>query len=81
MQVVKYRNSLKEALESLVKANEIIFDSLVNVETQGNLMVWNSSVPAGEVHQFDFEIFRNSDDINVQLLVKVLENISGTIQV
>lgn len=75
-----YRNSLKEALKSLEKANGIIFDSLVNVETQGDLKDWNSTVPQGEVHQFDFEIFKNSDDLNVQLLVKLLENIGETYQ-
>ncbi len=76
----KYKNSLKVSVQALVKANEIIFDSLVNVETQGVLNEWNSSVPKGEIHQFDFEIFRNSDDVNVQLLVETMENISDTIQ-
>ena len=75
MPTENYRNSLKAALQALVKANEIIFDSLVNVETQGDLNDWNSTVPIGEVHQFDFEIFRNSGDLNVQLILKRLENL------
>lgn len=75
-----YRNSLKEALQSLEKANGIIFDSMVNVEAQGDLKEWNSTVPEGEVHQFDFEMFKNSEDLNVQLLVKLLEKIGETYQ-
>ncbi len=80
MPIENYKDSLKEALQALVKANEIIFDSLVNVETQGDLNDWNATVPVGEVHQFDFEIFKNSSDLNVQLLVKLLENIGETYQ-
>ena len=64
-----YKDSIKDASQALVKANEIIFDSLINVETQGDLKEWNSTVPEREIHQFDFEIFRNSGDLNVQLLV------------
>lgn len=75
-----YKDSIKEALQALVKANEIIFDSLINVETQGDLKEWNSTVPEGEIHQFDFEIFRNSADLNIQLLVKLMENIGETYQ-
>lgn len=76
----KYKNSLKETVQALVKANDIIFDSLINVETQDDLKEWNLTVPEGEVHQFDFEIFRNSADVNVQLIVKVIETIADTIQ-
>jgi hypothetical protein len=32
----------------------------------------------GEVHQFDFELFRNSDDTNIQLLVKLIEKVDET---
>jgi hypothetical protein len=32
------------------------------------------------VHQFDFDIFKNSEDVSVRLLVKVLENIGETIK-
>lgn len=75
-----YKDSLKDALQALVKSNEIIFTSLLNLETQGELKEWNATVPLGEVHQFGFEIFKNSNDLNVQLLVNVLENIGETYQ-
>ena len=80
MQSEQYKNSLKEALKNLLKVNESIFDSLVFIETQGELKEWNSSVPIGEVHQFDFDLFKNSVDTNVQLLVKLIESVDETYQ-
>lgn len=62
----------------MVEVNERIYDSLIYIETQGELKEWNDSVPVGEVHQFDFELFRNSDDTNIQLLVKLIEKIDET---
>lgn len=47
---------------------------------QGELKEWNQSVPIGEVHQFDFELFKNSDDTNIQLLVKLMETVDETFE-
>ena len=47
---------------------------------QGELQDWRKSVPIGEVHHFDFEVFKNSDDTNIQLLVKLMENVDATYQ-
>lgn len=80
MQSKQYQNSLKEALKNLVKVNESIFDSLVFIETQGELKEWNSSVPIGEDHHFEFELFKNSVDTNIQLLVKLIETVDDTFQ-
>lgn len=80
MQSEQYLESLKGALENLVNVNRSIFDSLVQIETQGELKKWVSSVPIGEVHQFDFELFRNSEDTNIQLLVKLIEQVEDTYQ-
>lgn len=80
MQSEQYLESLKGALENLVNVNRSIFDSLVQIETQGELKNWVSSVPIGEVHQFDFELFRNSEDTNIQLLVKLIEQVEDTYQ-
>lgn len=80
MQSEQYKNSLKETLKNLVKVNESIFDTMVFVETQGNLKEWGSTVPMGEVHQFDFELFKNSTDTNVQLLAKLIESVDETFQ-
>ena len=78
MQSPNYKESLAEALRTLVEVNEGIYDLLIYIETQGELKEWNDSVSVGEVHQFDFELFRNSDDINIQLLVKLIEKVDET---
>ncbi len=80
MQTDRYKESLKETWKTLQAANEDIFQSMIHVLTQGELKQWNKEVPIGEVHQFDWEIFKNSDDTNIQLLVKVMENVDNTYQ-
>ena len=47
---------------------------------QGELKEFNDSVPIGEVHQFEFDVFKNCDDTNIQLLVKLIENIGETFE-
>jgi len=47
---------------------------------QGELSEWNASVPIGEVHQFDFDIFKNSEDVNIQLLVDLFEKVNETFE-
>lgn len=76
----QYQKCLKEALENLAKVNRSMFDSLVQIETQGELKEWVSSVLIGEIHQFDVELFRNSGDTNVHLFVKLIESVEGTYQ-
>lgn len=65
MQTEHYKNSLKETLKSLKAVNEDIFASMIHVVTQGELKEWNASVPIGEDHHFDWELFKNSDDTNI----------------
>lgn len=80
MQADNYRENLKEALKNLITVNKSIFDSLIPISMQGELKDFNDSVPIGEIHQFDFELFKNSDDTNVQLLVKLIENVEETFE-
>ncbi len=44
------------------------------------LSEWRSSVPIGETHYFDFELFKNCTDTNIQLLVKLIEKADETYQ-
>ena len=78
MQTENYKANLKGALEDLIKVNGIIYYSCINIVMQGELKEWNKSVPIGEVHEFDFDLFKNSDDTNVQLLVKLMETVDET---
>lgn len=80
MQTDNYRENLKEALKNLVKVNGSIYYSCIDIVMQGELKEWNKSVPIGEVHQFDFELFKNSDDTNIQLLVKLMETVDETFE-
>jgi hypothetical protein len=80
MQPDNYKENLKEALKNLIKVNESIFNSLIDISMQGDLKEWNNAVPIGETHQFDFELFKNSGDTNIQLLVKLIENVDATFE-
>lgn len=80
MQTDTYKENLKEALKNLIRVNESIFNSLIDISMQGDLKEWNDTVPIGETHQFDFELFKNSGDTNVQLLVKLIETVDTTFE-
>lgn len=80
MQLDNYKENLKEALKNLIKVNESIFNSLIDISMQGDLKEWNNAVPIGETHQFDFELFKNSGDTNIQLLVKLIETVDTTFE-
>ena len=80
MQSDHYKESLKETLKTLKTANEDIFASMIHVLTQGELKEWNKEVPIGEAHQFDWDLFKNSDDTNIQMLVKLMETVDETYQ-
>lgn len=80
MQTDNYKENLKEALKNLIRVNKSIFDSLIPISMQGELKDFNDSVPIGEIHQFDFELFKNSDDANIQLLVKLIEKVEETFE-
>lgn len=80
MQNDNYKENLKEALRTLIKVHQSIFESLIDVSVQGDLKEWNASVPIGEVHEFSFGLFKNSGDTNIQLLVKLMENVDATFE-
>ena len=80
MQTENYKANLKSALKNLITVNEGIFNSLIDISMQGDLVEWNNSVPIGETHQFDFELFKNSDDTNIQMLVKLIETVDETFE-
>jgi len=80
MQTDSYRYNLKEALKNLIRVNESIYASIIDVSMQGELKEFNDTVPIGEIHQFDFELFKNSDDTNIQLLVKLMEAVDETFE-
>jgi hypothetical protein len=70
MQSEGYKENLKGAFNILVPANERIYDSMIQILMQGEMKDWNDEVPIGEVHHFDFELFKNRPDTNIQLLTR-----------
>jgi hypothetical protein len=75
-----YQSNLKEALKYLIAVKHSIYSSIIDISMQGELSEWNESVPIGEVHEFDFDIFKNSDDTNIQLLVELFEKVNETFE-
>ena len=70
-----YKEAISDALKNLFEVNTSIFNSLIPIAMVGELKEWNDSVPIGETHQFDFELFKNCDDTNIKLLVGLIEKI------
>lgn len=60
-----YKECLEGALTNLEEANQNIFNSMLDILMQGEMKDWNNEVPIGEVHNFDFELFKNSEDTNI----------------
>lgn len=73
-----YQETIKEALNTLIGVNESIYNSIVNISMQGELKEFNDAVPIGETHQLDFEIFKNSSDTNIQLLIQLMGKVEET---
>jgi|GEM_PF-1610375 len=78
MQSEYYRETLEDALKNLVEVNSKIYDSIIPIAMTGELNEWNRSVPIGETHYFDFELFKNCADTNIQLLVQLIEKVEDT---
>lgn len=80
MQSDNYRRNLTSALQNLIQINESVYQSIIDILMQGELKEFNDSVPIGEVHELNFELFKNSDDINIQLLVKLMFSVDETFE-
>ncbi len=74
MQSPVYRETLEDALRMLIKVHETIYGSMMMIILQGELKSWGSAVPVGEEHTFEFDLFKNSSDTNILLIVKLLNN-------
>ena len=75
MQSTYYKESIADAVKKLIVAREELFYSIFHIAMAGELYEWNRSVKIGEVHEFSTEIFEGFNDINIQLLTKLMGNI------
>ena len=78
MQTEHYRDNLQAALQTLMGVNRSLYLNVIGVAMQGELKEFNDAVPVGEVHKFDFAIFENCIDTNIQLLVKLMKVVDET---
>jgi hypothetical protein len=78
MQSEGYRESLKDAIQHLDDVSKSIYLSMVQVLMNGEMKEWSDGVPEEESHYFEWELFKNSSDTNIQLLVKVVELVTET---
>lgn len=80
MQSESYKDNLIETLKNLVQVNESIYRSVINISMQGELKEFNDAVPIGEVHELQWDLFKNSNDVNIQLLIKLIEQVEEAFQ-
>ena len=78
MQTENYRANLQETLQTLMNLNGSLYLNLIGIAMQGELKDFNDAVPVGETHKFDFAIFENCTDVNIQLLVKLINAVDET---
>ena len=78
MQTEHYRDNLQAALQTLMGVNRDLYLNVIGIAMQGELKDFNDAVPVGEVHKFDFAIFENCTDTNIQLLVKLMRAVDET---
>src|SRR5690349_14649915 len=80
MQIDHYKETLSETVTKLVDIRGQVFDLLFQVAMTGELKEWSNSVPVGEFHNFTREMFEGCSDTNMQLLVKLLDNVERTVE-
>jgi hypothetical protein len=78
VQIDHYRETLTETVTKLDDIRQQVFDLIFQVAITGELKEWSDSVPVGEFHNFTREMFAGCSDANMQLLVKLLDNIEST---
>lgn len=80
MQTEEYKEQLKEVLENLHSINGIILNCLVGVSMTGEYKEWSDATAIGTVVNFDFEFFKDVDDMNIQMLLELKQKVDETFQ-
>jgi hypothetical protein len=75
MNKITYRAGLISALDKMIEANNCLFDGAVSIALSGELKDWSDTVPVGEVHTFEFDLLKNSQDSNVRMMIDMMEQI------
>lgn len=80
MQNEVYRHRVFEAVEAMNAFEVELFDVILNVALSGELKEWSDSVPIGEIHTFHNDLLEACEDTNVQIAVKVWQNLKEAIR-
>jgi len=70
-----YREKIILSYKFLIKAHEELLTRTINVWMLGELAEVNSVNEEGDIFNFDPEMFRDSKDQNVQLLLNYFDNL------
>lgn len=75
MQPQNYRDTIIEALNKIEFAQTRMFSAMVNVGMAGELVDLNSAFDLGEVVNFEVEMFEDSGDANLDIIIKVIRHL------
>ena len=77
-----YRNKIILTYRALLETHEELMERIINVGMTGQYAEINSCFEKGDSFKFDLEMFRDSKDQNLQLLLELfdeLENVMNTL--
>ena len=68
-----YRKRLIEAYKTLITIRSDLFTSTLNIAMAGELIEINEAFDEGDIYEFEIEHFKNTNDINLTMLVDFYE--------
>jgi hypothetical protein len=80
MQPLDYRQTIVEALNVLNVAQIKIFTAMVNVGMAGSLSDLADAYDLGEVVDFEIEMFAESGDANLEIIIKLISQMEAARQ-
>jgi hypothetical protein len=80
MQQQEYRETIIETLNKLEVAQTRLFTAMVNVGMKGTHIDIDTVFDLGEVYDFEIEMFEDSGDANLDIIVKLLKQMEAAKQ-
>lgn len=73
-----YREKIILAYRALIKMHSKLTDRIINVGMLGEFAEVNAVFQVGETYNFDLEQFRGTNDVNLNLLLKLFDDLEDT---
>ena len=80
MEPQNYRDTIVEALNNLQKAQTGMFTAMINVGMAGSLVDINTAFDLGEVFNFEIEMFEESGDANLDIIITLIKEMEAAKQ-